>query len=92
MLGFPPRNRSRGLFWRIFCILVFQLCIAAAIHAQPGPDRRTFYRTRIQHNADANDQLRAITDLRRQLPDTADPVDTGKRHPTRLAGQRRRCS
>ena len=54
---------------------------------QPGPDRRTFYRTRIQHNADANDQLRAITDLRRQLPDTAVPVDTGKRHPTRLAGQ-----
>jgi len=66
---------------------VFQLCIAAAIHAQPGPDRRTFYRTRIQHNADANDQLRAITELRRQLPDTADPVDTRQRHPTRLAGQ-----
>jgi hypothetical protein len=67
---------------------VFQLCIAAAIHAQPGPDRRTFYRTRIQHNADASEQLRAIVELRRQLPDTADPVDIRQRHPTRLASQR----
>jgi hypothetical protein len=63
------------------------MCVAAAIQAQPDPDRRSFYRTRIQHNAHASEQLRAIVELRRQLPDTADPVDIRQRHPTRLAGQ-----
>lgn len=68
----------------VLALSVYLVACINAVHAQPGPDGRTFYRTRIQHNADANEQLRAITELRRQLPDTADPVDT---HPTRLAGQ-----
>jgi hypothetical protein len=66
---------------------VCMLACVSAVRAQPSPDRRTFYRTRIQHNPDASEQLRAITELRRQLADTADPVDTRKRHPMRLAGQ-----
>jgi hypothetical protein len=78
------RHHLRFVLALCVCLLV---CINA-VHAQPGPDRRTFYRTRIQHNADANDQLRAITELRHQLADTADPVDTRQRHPTRLARQR----
>lgn len=71
-------------------VIALSVCLLAcinAVHAQPGPDRRTFYRTRIQHNADANEQLRAITELRHQLADTADPVDTRQQHPTRLARQ-----
>ena len=77
-------------------LLALGVCLLAcinAVHAQPGTvrstaDRRTFYRTRIQHNAEANEQQRAITELRRQLPDTADPVGLRQRHPTRLASQR----
>lgn len=86
--GCSLRNRCKGYFWRTFCILVLPLSLASAIQAQPDQDRRSLYRTRIQHNADANEQLRAITELRRQLPDTADPVDTRQRHPTRLAHQK----
>lgn len=87
MNGAPLRKRPSELGWRGIGILMFQLAIASAIHAQPDPDRQTFYRTRIQHNPDANEQLRAINELRRQLPDTADPVDPRQRHPDRLARQ-----
>ncbi len=71
----------------VLALSVYLVACINAVHAQPGPDRRTFYRTRIQHNAEANEQLHAITELRRQLADTADPVDTRQRYPTRLAGQ-----
>ncbi len=71
-------------------VLALGMCVlssASAVRAQPDPDRRDFYRTRIQHNPDPHEQLTAITELRRQLPDTADPADTRQRHPTRLARQ-----
>ncbi len=61
---------------------------ATVVRAQPDPDRRAFYRTQVQHNADANQQRRAIAELRRQVPDTADPVNTRQRHPTRMKLQR----
>jgi hypothetical protein len=64
------------------------LCLTLVVTAQPGPDRRTFYRTQVQHNPDVNEQRRAIAELRRQLPDTADPVNTLQRHPTRMKLQR----
>jgi hypothetical protein len=71
--------------------LALSVCMMASVtvvRAQPGPDRRTFYRTRVQHNPDASEQLRAITELRRQVADTADPVNTRQRHPTRMKLQR----
>lgn len=64
------------------------LGLTLVVTAQPGPDRRTFYRTQVQHNPDVNEQRRAIAELRRQLPDTADPVNILQRHPTRMKLQR----
>ncbi|MBL7985642.1 MAG: hypothetical protein JNM91_11615, partial [Flavobacteriales bacterium] len=91
-LGSHANQRmNTGMCHHLRFLLALNVCLLACIntvHAQPGPDRCTFYRTRIQHNADANEQLRAINELRRQLPDTADPVDTRQRHPTRLTGQK----
>ena len=69
-------------------LVICMLACATAMNAQPGTDRLSFYRTRIQHNPDPPEQLSAIAELRRQLPDTADPVDTRQRHPARMQRQR----
>jgi len=81
-------TRMRHQHRFVLALAVSMLCCATVLRAQPDPDRRAFYRTRIQHNPDATDQLRAIAALRRQLPDTADLVDTRQRHPTRVQRQR----
>ncbi len=82
---------TKGMRHHLRFVLALSVCLqtcTSLVRAQPGADRRTFYRTQVQHNPEVNDQLRAIAALRRQLPDTADMEDTRQRHPTRIQRQR----